>query len=623
MPDCSPNWEVVPSTNVEGDSNELFAIDAISASDVWAVGLHNSHQANSVHTLIEHWDGSLWSIVPHPNVGLRQSFFYGVTAISSSDVWAVGYYLRDNISRYRTLIEHWDGTTWSVVPSPNSSPTSGQDNNLLLAVDAVSSSDVWAVGVINTTGYFGPYETLTLHWNGNVWSVVPSPNLGTTTYLSAVTAISASDAWAVGYSITNIYQTLTLHWDGSVWGIVPSPNPQAGNELMSVDAISSNDVWAVGTTIMHWDGGIWSVVPSPSVGGLRGVAAVSTADVWAVGSRVDNGYEKLALHWNGSTWSEAPNPGVGGLNGVAALSSSDVWGAGAYGDTITYLSSTLVERYNPCPMTPTPTVTPTPEPPRCPGERFTDVCPTDYFYAPVLALNDDAILSGYTTSPPCTNNLWIPCFNPYSSSTRGQISKIVSLAAGFNDPVSGQTFEDAPPNSTFYTYIQRMAARNIINGYACGGPGEPCNAPNNLPYFRPGNTVTRGQLSKMVSLAFNWNEPVTGQQFQDVPAGSTFYDYVSRLYSRTIISGYPCGSTGEPCIGPGNLPYFRPSSNVTRGQTAKIVQLARTQPTPTLTPGVTPSPTTTTIPTTTPAITPSITPAATSTPSGTATSIIR
>jgi hypothetical protein len=133
-------------------------------------------------------------------------------------------------------------------------------------------------------------------------------------------------------------------------------------------------------------------------------------------------------------------------------------------------------------------------PPPCPNERFTDVCPTDYFYTTTLALADDGILSGYNTSPPCLNDLWIPCFNPYSSSTRGQISKVVSLAAGFNEPVSGQTFEDVPPGSTFYTYTERMAQRNIISGYPCGGAGEPCVPPGNRPYFRTNNTnnkVTR------------------------------------------------------------------------------------------------------------------------------------
>jgi outer membrane protein assembly factor BamB len=222
-----------------------------------------------------------------------------------------------------------------------------------------------------------------------------------------------------------------------------------------------------------------------------------------------------------------------------------------------------------------------PQLPPCDGERFKDVCPTDYFYTATLALATDNILSGYSTVPPCNNALWIPCFKPYNTSTRGQISKVVSLAAGFNEPVSGQTFEDVPPGSAFYTYTERMAERNIISGYPCGGSGEPCVPPDNRPYFRTNNNVTRGQLSKMVSLAFGWNDPPVGQDFEDVPPGSTFYTYVAQLHSRSIIQGYPCGGSGEPCVPPANLPYFRPNNNVTRGQTAKIVQLSRTQPTST------------------------------------------
>jgi hypothetical protein len=244
------------------------------------------------------------------------------------------------------------------------------------------------------------------------------------------------------------------------------------------------------------------------------------------------------------------------------------------------------------------------------------VCPGDYFYQPVLALNDDNIVSGYNISPPCDNTLQIPCFKPYNNVTRGQVAKIVSLAAGFNEPVTSRTFEDVPTNQTFYQYIERMASRSIIAGYPCGAPGEPCVPPGNRPYFRPANTVTRGQLAKMTSLAFDFNEPVGGQTFEDVPPNGTFYTYVERMTGRGIISGYPCGGANEPCIPPGNRPYFRPNNPVTRGQTAKIVYLAREQISPTATPTTTSTttPTVTSTPSsiTTPTDTP--TPEATSTP---------
>jgi hypothetical protein len=88
--------------------------------------------------------------------------------------------------------------------------------------------------------------------------------------------------------------------------------------------------------------------------------------------------------------------------------------------------------------------------------------------------------------------------------TRGQISKIVANAAGFNEvvPSTQQTFEDVLPGDTFWVYIERMASRGIINGYPCGGPGEPCIGPTNRPYFRVGNSATRGQVSKIDKISF-------------------------------------------------------------------------------------------------------------------------
>jgi hypothetical protein len=130
------------------------------------------------------------------------------------------------------------------------------------------------------------------------------------------------------------------------------------------------------------------------------------------------------------------------------------------------------------------------------------------------------------------------------------------------------SFEDVPPDSTFYPYIQCLACRGIINGYPCGGVGEPCNG-NNDPYFRPGNNVTRGQFAKIASNSAGFNEPAGAQQYSDVPVGSTFFDYIWRLTDRGLVNGYPCGGPGELC-GPTSLPYFRPNASITRGQLAKI-----------------------------------------------------
>jgi hypothetical protein len=129
-----------------------------------------------------------------------------------------------------------------------------------------------------------------------------------------------------------------------------------------------------------------------------------------------------------------------------------------------------------------------------------------------------------------------------------------------------------PVTNTFYPFVRCLACQGIIQGYPCGGAGEPCNG-NDDPYFRPNNPVTRGQIAKMVSLSAGFVEPVpaTQQSFEDVVYGSTFWEYIERLYARGVIGGYPCGiNPAEPCEPPENRPYFRPNTGATRGQLVKI-----------------------------------------------------
>lgn len=190
--------------------------------------------------------------------------------------------------------------------------------------------------------------------------------------------------------------------------------------------------------------------------------------------------------------------------------------------------------------------------------RFNDVCPDHWAYAFIECLASRGILGGYADGT----------FRPNNNITRGQLSKVVSNSAGFNETPAGQTFEDVPPSNSFYVYVERMYLHNVIGGYPCGGPGEPCG-PGNRPYFRLNSNATRGQIAKIVSNAAGYSDTPTGQSFQDVPPGSAFYTWVQRLSVRGIMGGYPCGGPGEPC-GPGNLPYFRPNNNATRAQVAKI-----------------------------------------------------
>jgi len=141
------------------------------------------------------------------------------------------------------------------------------------------------------------------------------------------------------------------------------------------------------------------------------------------------------------------------------------------------------------------------------GHQFQDVPPAgpgSTFYEYIYRLVNRGYINGYPCGAPpagpCKPPDNLPYFRPNASATRGQISKIVSNAAGFTDTPTGQQFQDVPPagpGSTFYVYIYRLSIRNIINGYPCGSPVEPCVPPRNLPYFRPNANATRGQMSKI------------------------------------------------------------------------------------------------------------------------------
>ena len=248
--------------------------------------------------------------------------------------------------------------------------------------------------------------------------------------------------------------------------------------------------------------------------------------------------------------------------------------------------------------TPTNTYTPTATPtPRCSGEHYADVCPSDFFYQYTINLTNLNAISGYPCGgpfEPCYPPTNPPYFRPYNSITRAQVMKVVVTAYTLSGQIPAtSTFEDVPPTNNFYQVVEIGYANGLISGYPCGGPFEPCVAPGNKPYFRPNNLVTRGQLAKIVVIARDFPTPTpTTQTFQDVLPGSTFHTYIERIAEYGIVGGYPCGGPGEPCVPPTNRPYFRPNNPVTRGQAAKIIDIARVTvpPSPTATPVITATP---------------------------------
>lgn len=247
----------------------------------------------------------------------RGDILGSVTCAGQSQCWAVGHY-GDEGGPAQTLIMRWDGTSWIVVTSPNATAvvTGEAQRNRLAAVTCVSASDCWAVGSFSDVD--GRGHTLVEHWDGETWTLANSPNATAvgTSRLAAVTCLSAADCWAVGYhndhlAASNgqplIEQTLIERWDGSSWAVVSSPNTSAlpSNILSGVTCAAASDCWAVGhhsdatsgirqTLIQRWNGSSWAVVSSPSTSAaednsLSDVTCAWASDCWAVGSYVNGG----------------------------------------------------------------------------------------------------------------------------------------------------------------------------------------------------------------------------------------------------------------------------------------------------------------------------------------------
>ncbi len=335
-------WQVVASPDIDTQQGDLKGIAATSPSDLWAVG--DMQTANGPASLIEHGDGTRWTIVPGPSLGDgKASTLSAVAVVSSSDVWAVGAVGATGggtLADERTLAEHWNGAQWSAVPIPSQD----SQGSALLGIAALDPRNVWAVGYY-VTGLSCAFQTQPLveHWNGLQWSIVPSPHVTGEGQVNAISATSASDVWAVGTTFNTAGAGLIEHYAGASWSLTPA---LSGTYLLGVIGLSTNNAWAVGTNggpiIARWNGSQWTTVASPQVARdqemLAGISGVAANDLWAVGGTIPEGCSgtshPLLEHWDGVAWgtftsAEIVGVGTGYLDAVVAISSSDVWAVGA------------------------------------------------------------------------------------------------------------------------------------------------------------------------------------------------------------------------------------------------------------------------------------------------------
>ncbi|MEO5954061.1 MAG: hypothetical protein ABIQ44_16490, partial [Chloroflexia bacterium] len=305
---CDLAWKVVPGPNPDPGFDIFESVSALSATDIWAVGSINTRKG----TLAEHWDGAHWTVFPTPNFGTERSEILGVAAIASNNVWAVGvsYALNSNEERVSYVI-HWDGTIWTLVPVPvlgdtkNQGGSDGTDRDFdkFYGIEALSANDIWITGEAYRYSEFP--QVLMLHWNGANWTRFLAPSPGSDwNRIEGIEALSPNDIWAVGYYRIAGEQdkTLALHWDGTAWTLSPSLNPEPNrNFLNDVAPVTANNVWAVGYSISD-------------IGNVR----------------------PTMFHWDGTAWSETPltEPPTGGSEGltaITAISANDIWAVGIFG----------------------------------------------------------------------------------------------------------------------------------------------------------------------------------------------------------------------------------------------------------------------------------------------------
>ena len=354
-------WGIVPTPS-PGPENQLLAVSCTATTACVAAG--STMVDGLLQTLVERWDGAAWAVVPTPDVTGKETVLSGVSCTTASSCVAVGAAWTEDVYDFQTVVERWDGSTWTLVPGTG--PAGG---GYLADVACTAVTSCTAVGW-DDLGH-----TLVLVGGGTTWVRAVTPDVaGADDALYGVTCLGPSDCTAVGQSgsVTGVGSALVLHGDGSTWTSVPTPPPPGqADDLNHVTCTSTDACVAVGnrfepapagvdptqdTLVESWDGTAWTVVPSPSPGSWRNnledvvCAAPSscTAVGWSYVPVGDPGTPRtLVESWDGTTWTVVPSPDAdalvapvvglaatpGGAGYLLADSAGDVVGRG---DAVVY-----------------------------------------------------------------------------------------------------------------------------------------------------------------------------------------------------------------------------------------------------------------------------------------------
>jgi hypothetical protein len=360
-------WAIQPTSVPVGDGDSfLDAVSCTAPTACTAVGRYYTNDADTELTLAERWNGTSWAIQPTPNpteVGLSR--LDAVSCTTPTACTAVGGY-GANSSESVMLAEAWNGTAWAIQPTPS---PEGAMYSYLDAVSCTAPTACTAAGEYYNSS--GTLVTLAERWNGTAWSVQPTPNPAgaESSYLNAVSCTAPTACTAAGqyYNSSGTLVTLAERWNGTAWAIQPTPNPAGATftQLNGVSCATSTACTAVGGYVTssgsgvlaeYWNGSGWSIQPTPNPSGgtdesLEAVSCSAPTACTAAGTYSNASGTSLTLAevWNGTSWTIQATPnrtaagGVanGQLDAVSCSTSTACTAAGYYNNP--YLQLTLAE----------------------------------------------------------------------------------------------------------------------------------------------------------------------------------------------------------------------------------------------------------------------------------------
>jgi photosystem II stability/assembly factor-like uncharacterized protein len=555
--DGGNRWNLARVDNFT-NNNQMRAIDFIDTQNGWTGGGFGSlHQSTD--------GGRTWVT---RDAGTAQQIF-GVDVVTPQTIVIVG-----------------GGTSFTMARRSTDGGASWQEmqvhipDTLFLDVFFVNETTGWIVG---SSGGISKTTDAGATWTGQ-------PHVGSWGFVS-VNFSDPNNGWAGGY-FADLYHTTN---GGATW-TQQNPAIPDRTHVLGVSAISANVAWISGyggganslPYVKHTtNGGVSWVEDTPVVGPYAGFGPISFLDAengWAAGAagifRRSNGIQPTSTPASTSTstpvatQTASPTSTLTPVSTATSSSTATSTTVPTVSATPTSSTSTATRTMVPSTATSTtmPDVSATPTGSTSTATQtavatattapeatatatacsivFTDVPAGSTFYPYIECLACKGILTGYQDGT----------FKPSSDITRGQAAKILANSVGYDDivPPTQQTFQDVPVGSTFWVYVERAVLHGAFSGYPCGGPGEPCPG----IYFRPDNSITRGQLAKVDAISAGYADsiPSTQQTFSDVASDSTFWVYIERVALHGIVNGYADGT-------------FRPGNNITRGQAAKVASL--------------------------------------------------